>query len=57
MCWESSKICKSSSRLPDIDLLSDVDTSITNFPDRDLALEPDTEIEPDKVKTTNYNLR
>ena len=45
------------SKVPDVDLLPDVDNSITNLPDSDLAPEPDIEIEPNKVKTTDDNLR
>ena len=45
------------SRLPDVDLLPDVDNSTTNLPDSDLAPEPDPGKEPNKVKATDYKLR
>ena len=45
------------SRLPDVDLLPDVDNSTTNLPDSDLAPEPDLGKEQNNVKTTDYNLR
>ena len=53
----AAKFVNHPSRLPDVDLLLNVDNSTTNLPDSDLAPEPDMEKEPNKVKTNDYNLR
>ena len=53
----AAKFVNHPSRLPDVDLLPDVDNSITNLPHIDLAPMPDIGKEPNKVNTTDYNLR
>ena len=53
----AAKFVNHPSRLPDVDPLPDVDNSTTNLPDSDLVPMPDIGKEPNKVNTTDYNLR
>ena len=53
----AAKFVNHPSILPDVDLLPVVDNPTTNIPDSDLAPKPDIEREPNKLNTTDCNLR